>query len=125
MNKAKFCNDWLKSWTGNKPETLLSFYSEDAYYQDPANPQGLIGFSQILPYFKKLLAANPNWKWEREELFPTEKGFVLKWKARIPVGSEIVEEKGIDIVELKNDHICRNEVYFDRAKLLSKLKKNA
>ncbi len=121
----RLCEDWLKAWSGNKPETLLAFYSEDAYYQDPAKPQGLKGVNQIIIYFKKLLAANPNWKWKREELYPTEKGFVLKWNARIPVGSEIVEEKGMDIVEVRNNLICRNEVYFDRTKLQSKLKKIA
>ena len=119
----QLCDGWLKSWTGNNPDQLIAFYTEDAYYQDPAYPQGLKGVNQIISYFRRLLAANPNWKWEREELYPTEKGFVLKWNARIPVGSEVIEEKGMDIVEVRNNRICRNEVYFERVKLLSKLKK--
>jgi hypothetical protein len=24
----EFCNKWLPAWTGNKPELLISFYSE-------------------------------------------------------------------------------------------------
>ncbi len=57
-----FCHKWLSSWTGNTPEKLINFYSENSYYQDPANPNGLEGHKQILPYFKNLLDKNPNWK---------------------------------------------------------------
>lgn len=32
-----FTEKWLSSWTGNQPEILLDFYSEDAFYSDPSN----------------------------------------------------------------------------------------
>ena len=118
-----FCRDWLSAWTGNTPSELIKYYDENAYYHDPANKNALKGHKEILPYFRKLLASNPNWKWEEEELYPTNKGFIIKWKARIPVGKEEVVEYGMDIVEMKKEKIVRNEVYFDRTKLLSKLRK--
>nr|MDO8135276.1 nuclear transport factor 2 family protein [Candidatus Njordarchaeum guaymaensis] len=114
---------WLPAWTGNAPEKLIKFYSEDAFYLDPANKPGLKGHDQILPYFKKLLAANPNWKWEPLELFPTDAGFVAKWKATIPVGSEVITENGMDIVEVIGGKVTRNEVYFDRSSWLEALRK--
>ena len=117
-----FCQNWLTSWTGNNPEKLISFYSKTAYYQDPANPKGLKGHDRIFPYFKKLLAANPKWIWRMTEAYPTEKGFILKWKATIPVKSEEITEYGMDIIELEDDKIIRNEVYFDRTELISLLK---
>lgn len=109
-----FTDKWLASWRGNHPEILLDFYTEDSFYLDPANPNGLKGKEQIRIYFKKLLHRNPNWKWTAEEIFPTEKGFTLKWKAEIPVADENLFIYGLDIVELANDKISRNEVYFDR-----------
>ena len=116
-----FCDEWLLSWTGNKPDQLIGFYSSDAFYSDPSLPQSLKGHDQIFPYFKKLLANNPVWEWTREELFKTEKGFTLKWKAKIPVGDVKVIEYGLDIVEIANGKITRNEVYFDRTQLLKAL----
>lgn len=116
-NQKTFIDEWLASWTGNQPEKLMTYYAEDAYYQDPARPQGLRGHSEMLPYFRKLLAVNPNWVWRAVELIPTSKGFTLKWKATIPVGDRTVEELGLDIVEIDNDLITRNEVYFDRVHL--------
>ncbi|HAZ13154.1 MAG: hypothetical protein A2X86_20840 [Bdellovibrionales bacterium GWA2_49_15] len=110
----EFCQRWLAAWTGNRPEHLLSFYSADAYYQDPARPNGLKGHQEILPYFVKLLAKNPDWRWECEEIIPTEKGFTLKWCAHIP-GKKLIH--GVDIVEVISDKITRNEVYFDTAAL--------
>lgn len=118
-----FCGRWLRAWQGDKPGDLIEFYSDDALYIDPANKKGLKGRDQILPYFKKLLAANPNWKWEPIEVFPTDLGFVAKWRATIPVGKEVITEYGMDIVEIERGKIRRNEVYFDRSSLLDALRK--
>lgn len=114
---ARFCDAWLAAWTGNKPATLRTFYTEDAFYCDPARPQGLRG-AELLPYFERLLTKNPNWTWKRAELLAIPKGFCVKWRARIPDGKRVVELAGLDIVELRRGKIARNEVYFDRSPIL-------
>ena len=113
----QFCSDWLASWTGNHPEKLRGFYTENAVYRDPAKPNGLMG-PELLPYFKRLLQLNPNWTWHVQEILPTASGFCLKWRAEIPVGEKMIHETGLDIVEIENRKICRNEVFFDRVTLL-------
>ncbi len=120
---VEYLNDWLDTWTGNRPEELLAFYSKDALYQDPANPAGIQGHEQILSYFKRLLKVYPDWIWESQEIYPTETGAVLKWRCQIQVGDDIITEQGMDIVEIVNMKITRNEVYFDRTKLLAAMKK--
>ena len=112
-----FCERWLAAWTGNDPDSLLEFYAEDAFYSDPAVRRGLHGHAEMRGYFKKLLAANPEWKWEVIELIPTDKGCVGKWHASIPRGEAMVEEDGVDIVEISAGKITRNEVYFDPSRL--------
>ena len=120
---AEFCDEWLEHWTGNMPEKLIKFYTEDALYIDPANRNGLRGHKEILPYFEKLLAVNPDWTWKPIEIIPFEKGCILKWECTIPVGERIINEKGLDIVELRGRRICRNEVYFDQTRLVAAIKK--
>ncbi|AOP36338.1 hypothetical protein A0128_20175 [Leptospira tipperaryensis] len=115
-----FCIRWLSAWTGNQPERLILFYAEDAFYLDPTAKKGFKGHGKILPYFKILLRNNPNWKWTHEEIFPNERGFLLKWKAVIPTKETEIIEYGMDIVEVKDDKITRNEVYFDTRSLISK-----
>ncbi len=117
-----FCSKWLGSWTGNNPEALLEFYTEDAFYLDPAYPTGLKGHEELLNYFGKLLHRNPNWKWEALEIFNTDNGFTLKWRATIPVKDATVILQGLDIVEMRDHRISRNEVYFDRVKWLDLMK---
>ena len=122
-----FCKEWLNAWTGNIPAKLIDFYADDAFYQDPAIPEGINERELLFKYFKKLLAINPNWKFELIELFPTEKGFTFKWKATIPIGTVQIIEFGMDIVELDPSNkrkIKRNEVYFDRTKFFATLKKS-
>jgi len=56
-NQARaFAERWLPAWSGNNPESLASFYSEDAFYLDPAVPDGIRGKPALLAYFRKLLA---------------------------------------------------------------------
>lgn len=114
---ARFCGEWLPLWTGNRPEALLACYAQDAFYRDPAQPAGLRGHKELRPYFTRVLAANPDWVWEAEEIIPTAAGFVLKWRARIPFADRVIEETGLDIVEVDAGLITRNEVFFDRAAL--------
>lgn len=64
-----------------------------------------------------MVEANPDWTWKALEIFPTAVGFTLKWEAKIPIKNEIVSETGLDIVEMENGKIVRNEVYFDTKQL--------
>jgi len=115
---VEFCDRWLATWSGNRPDELIRFYNSDAFYRDPARPHGLRG-DEILPYFRKLLARNPNWEWKRIEILTIANGFCVKWRARIPVGAMTIDEQGLDILELRDGKISRNEVYFDRAQIFA------
>jgi hypothetical protein len=115
-----FAGKWLPAWSGNNPELLVSFYSDDAFYVDPAIPGGVRGKPALLAYFQKLLGYNPNWVWSHMEGIPLEDGFLNKWRAMIPVGSKTLEVFGVCLVQFDaSGKIRRNEVYFDRSELLS------
>lgn len=124
IEARQFAEKWLPAWTGNHPELLAGFYSEDAFYMDPAVPRGVRGKNNLLAYFRKLLAVNPNWVWTQIEGIPLEDGFLNKWLAKIPVGSVTLEVVGVCFVQLDDaGKIRRNEVYFDRSALLSEIAK--
>jgi hypothetical protein len=126
MNKEelrKFCTDWLAAWTGNNPDTLISYYDENALYSDPAHRGGLKGKEEIRRYFVKLLDVYRHWKWTPVEIFPISSGAIVKWTCEIPVGSEVIHEIGLDIVEITDKKITRNEVFFDRTRLVASVEK--
>lgn len=119
---AAFAGRWLPAWTGNNPELLASFYSDDAVYLDPAIPEGVSGRPALLAYFTKLLRRNPDWVWSQIEGIPLEDGFLNKWLAKMPVGDKILEVTGVCFVQLDGDgKIRRNEVYFDRSALVAEI----
>jgi hypothetical protein len=122
IEAKKFAEKWLPAWSGNNPELLASFYSEDAFYLDPGIPGGVKGKSELLKYFRKLLANNPNWIWAQIEGIPMEDGFVNKWLAKIPVGPVTLDIVGVCLVQLDSaSKIRRNEVYFDRTGLFAEI----
>jgi ketosteroid isomerase-like protein len=116
-----FAERWLPAWTGNQPELLASFYSDDAVYSDPAVPRGLHGKPALLAYFRKLLARNPSWVWTQRSSLPLEDGFLNFWRARIPVGSTEVVVDGVCSVQLRAGLIYANHVFFDRSELLARM----
>jgi len=127
MNKQEakeFASKWLPAWTGNKPEKLAGFYSDDCFYLDPAIPSGVNGKKELLTYFKRLLSQNPDWIWTQIEPIPMEGGFLNKWLAKIPVGQKVIECVGVCFVQFDSEgKIKRNEVYFDRSKLIAEIYK--
>ena len=119
---ADFAARWLPAWTGNRPEALADFYSEDAFYLDPAVPAGLRGKPALLAYFRKLLARNPGWVWTQIEGIPMQDGFLNKWRVAIPFDGGALDLVGVCLVQLDADgKIRRNEVYFDRTPWLAAL----
>jgi hypothetical protein len=118
----RFCRKWLPLWTGNRPEALVRAYAPDVFYRDPAVPDGIRGREALLAYLRKLLMRFPDWVWTADEVFPVNGGFVLLWKAEIPVGRRVVRETGMDLVLVSGDLVVRNEVHFDRSALLAALR---
>ena len=124
-DSQRFADDWLPAWSGNRPEFLASFYSDDAFYLDPGVPAGINGKPELLAHFKKLLGYNPNWVWSQIEAIPMEDGFLNKWRALIPVGARQLDIVGVCLVQLNDaGKIRRNEVYFDRSELLAEIAGN-
>jgi len=120
-----FASQWLPAWTGNDPERLAAFYSDDVVYLDPTVPNGIEGKAALLAYFRKLLRANPDWVWTQIEPIPLEGGFLNKWHAKIPVGSNTIECIGVCFVQFdEKGLIRRNEVYFDCTRLNGEIHKS-
>ena len=118
-----FADRWHPAWSGNRPELLASFYTDDAFYCDPAIPAGVRGREALLGYFRKLLARNPSWVWTQRGSIPLADGFLNQWHASIPAGETVIEVDGVCTVQLRAGLIYRNEVYFDRSELLAALSK--
>ncbi len=120
----EFASRWLPAWTGNEPEKLADYYSEDCFYMDAGIPNGANGKAELLSYFRKLLGQNPNWVWTQIEAIPMEGGFLNKWLAKIPVGKKTLELIGVCFVQFDaQGKIKRNEVYFDRTELVAEIYK--
>ena len=115
-----FAETWLPAWSGNRPDLLISFYSDDVFYSDPAIPNGVSGRAALHAYFTKLLARNPAWVWTHRGSVPLADGFLNEWHASIPAGSRTVEVDGVCTVRMRGGLIFRNEVYFDRTELLQR-----
>ncbi len=121
----EFASKWLPAWTGNEPEKLADYYSDDCCYLDPAIPGGVNGKNELIAYFSKLLSQNPDWVWTQIEAIPMEGGLLNIWLAKISVGNKVLECIGVCFVPFNaQGKIKRNEVYFDRSELITEIYKH-
>ena len=86
-----FAARWLPAWTGNEPERLAAFYAGDAFYSDPAIPEGVRGRPALLAYFRKLLAGIPTGSGRIATRCPSRDGFLNLWHASIPAGGRTAD----------------------------------
>ena len=117
-----FAERWLPAWSGNRPDLLTSFYTPDAVYSDPAIPDGVQGHDAILSYFTKLLARYPDWVWRHRGSTPMQDGFLNWWHASIPLGNTSIQAEGVCTVQLRDDLIYANHVFFDRSELIGAMR---
>lgn len=118
-----FTDQWMPAWTGNDPDRLVAFYTAEAFYRDPGVPDGLRGRDELHRYFAKLLARFPTWVWTTIATTPLEGGFLNHWQVSIPFGADRLDEPGVCTVIFDGDgRIARNEVHFDRSRLLDRLR---
>jgi len=113
-----FAERWLPAWTGNDPNRLAAFYTDDVVYSDPAIPSGVRGRSELVAYFTKLLVHNPNWVWSHTRSIPIVDGFLNFWHPTIPAAHRTVEADGVCTVQIREGLIYANHVFFDRSELL-------
>lgn len=119
MNNKKLekkVKKYLASWSGNDPAKVLKFFSKNASFVDPANPNGISNKKDLEAYLVPLLKKNSAWKWSVQELIPNKNGCIVKSKAIIPLGKKKAVVSCVDIIEFKGQKIIRNEIFFDQPK---------
>ena len=111
----------LSAWNSQDVDKVLSRYAEDCVYQDPNTRGSIVGHEAFRRYLSRLFE---QWKmhWSLREffLFADGSGGAFLWRAELSpaAGGETKEVQGMDLVLLRGERMCRNEVYFDRMALL-------
>ncbi len=116
----KLAERFLAAWNKQDVEQVLACYTEDGAYLDPNTRGHVVGHDAMRRYLTRLFDA---WKmhWSLREffLFADGSGGAFLWHAELrpAKGGKTAEIDGMDLVEVRGDRMCRNEVYFDRAAL--------
>ena len=125
MDKEKaveLANKILSAWNTQDVESVISCYTEDCIYQDPATRGPVKGHDAFRRYLRRLFQ---EWKmhWSLREffLFSDGNGGAFLWHAQLTPasGGKTFEINGMDLIVIRGERLCRNEVYFDRTSLFA------
>ncbi len=113
-------DQFLAAWNAQEVERVLSCYTADAEYRDPNTRGAVCGSEALRRYLTKLFAAwQMHWSLREAHLFEGGHGCAVLWHAtfRRPGRDTTIGIDGMDLVEVRDERIARNEVCFDRAQL--------
>lgn len=112
MDLRTYNTRWLQAWSDKDVDALLSFYAPTALYRDAESPDGIEGHDELRQYFSQIFAATPPARYETENLWPVEGGYVVRWLGTIEGPEEFPRQvRGIGIVMLDGERIVLNEMY--------------
>ncbi len=113
-------DEFLGAWNTQEVDRVLACYASDLEYRDPNTRGSIRGHESMRRYLTKLFAGwQMRWSLREARLFDDGAGCAVLWHAtfRRPGKAAIVEIEGMDLVEVREHRIARNEVCFDRAQL--------
>ncbi len=119
---VELANKILSAWNTQDVESVISCYTEDCIYQDPATRGPVKGHDAFRRYLRRLFQ---EWKmhWSLREffLFSDGNGGAFLWHAQLTPasGGKTFEINGMDLIVIRGERLCRNEVYFDRTSLFA------
>jgi ketosteroid isomerase-like protein len=118
MNWNDLATNFLDAWTSQDVDRVLAVYTEDVVYRDPNTRGDVVGADAMRRYLTKLFAAwQMTWSLREVHVSSDGRGAVL-WRASLRRhDGPTVEVEGMDLVELREGRVARNEVYFDRTAL--------
>jgi ketosteroid isomerase-like protein len=119
---AGFAERFLSAWNSQDVDRVLSCYTEDCVYLDP-NTRGTVkGHDALRGYLTKLFQQwNMHWVLREFFLFEDKDGGAFLWHAELTpaAGGKTIPVQGMDLVAMRGERMCRNEVYFDRTALFT------
>ena len=111
---------FLAAWNTQDVDRVLSCYTAGVEYRDPNTRGAVRGGEALRRYLTKLFAAwQMHWTLREAHLFEGGHGCAVLWHAtfRRPGGDTTIGIDGMDLVEVRDERIARNEVCFDRTQL--------
>ncbi len=118
----RLAEEFLAAWNKQDVEQVVACYTEDGIYLDPNTNGPVAGHDAMRRYLTRLFEQwTMNWSLREFFLFGEEDGGGFLWHASLTPasGGKTTEIDGMDLVLVRGDKMCRNEVYFDRMALLS------
>jgi len=112
--------EFLGAWNTQDVERVVACYTADLEYRDPNTRGAVPGADAMRRYLSKLFANwQMHWSLREAHLLDGGRGCAVLWHAtfRRPPADTVIEIDGMDLVEVRDGRISRNEVYFDRSPL--------
>lgn len=113
---------FLSAWNDQDVEEVLGCYSEDCIYLDPNTRGAVEGHDALRKYLTKLFKEwRMHWSLREFFLFEDQNGGAFLWHAGLipAAGGKTAEIDGMDLIVVRGERMCRNEVYFDRMALFA------
>ena len=131
----EFATDYVAAWNAHQLERVLAYMTEDILYEDAGSPAPMRGRPAVREYLTATWRAVPDLRIELTDgpfIDPRKPMLASHWRATAthtglwsPPGLEATGCRlsfgGADILEFREDKICRARVVYDVADIMQQL----
>ena len=122
-SRKNLLHNFLQAYNSADAETAISFFADDAVWEDMALGQIFEGKKEITDFFNVAHADFTDLKWELKSIFSANNKAVFESVLsgihthssfpEIPVAGKYIELKAATIVEFRDGKISRFDDYYD------------
>ena len=122
--------EYLGAWNAHDAERIVTYFTDDAKYEDVAMGQVSIGKDEIREFAQSMFRSTPDVNFELLSLFVTGDSIASEWVMTgtqtgdmpgLPATGRSFSIRGASVGELAGDKIKRNSDYWSLASLLQQL----
>lgn len=109
-----------RCWDQRDVEGVLKYYTDDVQYSEPGAGVKIDGKERLVNYLTKYFEKwDTRWTIYEHHRLEGVEGLVVFWDMEVwrPGSTDRLLTKGMDLLMVRGDQVCRDTVYFDRMQL--------
>ncbi len=130
VNMEQWAKDLLAAWTSHQVEKVLSFYDDDAVFEDVALGRVMRGKEEIRAFVKETFTGFPDFEIGMKSFLASDGHVCIEWMSSgthngnlpgMPTTGKSFSVPGVSVIELAQGKAKREADYWDSSSMMRQL----
>jgi steroid delta-isomerase-like uncharacterized protein len=123
----RIADAWATAWSSHDADKLLSLFADDCVYEDVTFGAVNRGLHELRAFAEAVFSAVPDFRIDLTTCFAAGNRAIMEWTLSgthrgdlpgMPATGKQFSVRGVTVLELQTQKICRNSDYWDAASIM-------